>query len=171
MMAALSLTDGGFVLAGKTVLVRASFDDAVSARLATLLADLADRGARVAVIAGLGNPAGDINPALSLGQFVEPLAKATGKPVTFIGESVGTGAEGRLAQVDYGAIALLENLRFNPDERRQASIFAMRLSVLGDFYIDAGNPPANPNGWQETLKTLLPEPFTAQYEHRPEQEA
>ncbi|MBZ0164470.1 MAG: phosphoglycerate kinase [Notoacmeibacter sp.] len=171
MMAALSMTDAGFVLAGKTVLVRTSFDDAVSDRLATLLAGLADRGARVAVIAGLGNPAGDINPALSLAQFVAPLAAATGKPVTFIGESVGTGAEARLAQVDYGAIALLENLRFNTDERRQASIFAMRLSVLGDFYIDAGDPPTSPNGWQETLKTLLPEPFTAQYEHRTEQEA
>ncbi len=171
MMAAVSMTDAGIVLAARTVLVRASFDRGVSDRLARLLVDLADRGARVAVIAGLGNPAGDINPALSLSQFVGPLATETGRPITFINESVGTGAEARLAQVGHGMIALLENLRFHRDERRQGRIFAMRLSVLGDYYIDAGDPPANPDGWQEMLKTLLPEPLAHEYPTRSEQEA
>lgn len=145
-------------LAERTVLVRASLGDGITEKLANLVSELADQGACVAVISGFGDPAGDVNPALSLSRFAEPLASATGKPVTFIGESVGTGAEAGLARVPFGEIALLENLRFHPDESRRAKVFAVRLSVLADFYVDAGDAPLRENGWQDALRLLLPEP-------------
>ncbi len=63
-----------------------------------------------------------------------------------------------LAQVPFGEIALMENLRFHSDERRREQVFAMRLSVLGDYFIDAGDPPLNAEGWQAALKKILPEP-------------
>jgi phosphoglycerate kinase len=158
-------------VAGQTVLVRASFDEGIAPEFAPRVRELADQGARVAIIAGLGNPAGDVNPALSLGRFSGPLSQVTGRPVTFIPESVGIGAEASLAQVPFGEIALLENLRFHPDESRQARVFAVRLSVLGDFYIDAGNVPAKGNGWQSALRLLLPEPCISENHFKIDEEA
>ena len=47
---------------------------------------------------------------------------------------------------------------FHSDERRRENVFAMRLSVLGDYFVDAGDPPVNREGWQAALKKILPEP-------------
>ena len=145
-------------IAGSTAIIRISLDGGISHTAIPLITRLADAGARVVVVAGLGDPAGDINPALSLQRFTPMLEELTGKPVIFVNESVGTGAEAKLADVPFGGIALMENLRFHSDERRREHVFAMRLSVLGDWFIDAGDPPSNRNGWQAALKTILQEP-------------
>ena len=142
----------------QTAIIRISLDQGIGHAAVPLIDQLAAAGARVVVVAGLGNPAGDINPAFSLGPFKATLEDMTGKPVTFIAESVGRGAEAGLAMVPFGEIALMENLRFHSDERRREKVFAMRLSVLGDFFIDAGEPPLNRDGWQAELKRILPEP-------------
>jgi phosphoglycerate kinase len=155
MLAARRMDDS---INGKTAIIRISLDGGISHTAVPLINRLADAGARVVVVAGLGNPAGDINPALSLRPFTSTLQEMTGKPITFVNESLGTGAEGKLAQVPFGEIALMENLRFHSDERRREQVFAMRLSVLGDYFIDAGDPPLNAEGWQAALKKILPEP-------------
>lgn len=156
MMAAAVLPDRD--VAGRVVLVRASFEDGVSPKLAGLAGALARAGAKVAVIAGFGDPSNDINPALSLRRFVEPLSAKSGMPVAFITESVGGGAEAGLDQAGFGGIALLENLRFHSSRHRDARSFALKLSVLGDFFIDAGAPPLSADGWQKHLGALLPAP-------------
>lgn len=145
-------------IAGRTAIIRISLDGGISHTAIPLITRLADAGARVVVVAGLGDPAGDINPALSLRPFADTLAEMARKPVTFVNESLGTGAEAKLARVPFGAIALIENLRFHSDERRRETVFAMRLSVLGDYFVDAGDPPNNRKGWQAALKAILPEP-------------
>lgn len=145
-------------IAGKTAIIRVSLDGGISHTAIPLINRLADAGARVVVVAGLGNPAGDINPTLSLRPLTAMLEEMTGKKVTFVAESVGSGAEAGLALVPFGEIALMENLRFHSDERRREKVFAMRLSVLGDYFIDAGDPPNNKQGWQAQLKKILPEP-------------
>jgi 3-phosphoglycerate kinase len=145
-------------IAGKTAIVRISLDGGISHTAIPLITTLADAGARVVVVAGLGDPAGDINPAFSLRPFSQTLAEMIGRPVTFVNESLGSGAEAKLAEVPVGEIALMENLRFHSDERRRENVFAMRLSVLGDYFVDAGDPPLNQQGWQAALKQILPEP-------------
>ena len=145
-------------IAGRTVLVRASFENGISPRLATLAATLSRAGAKVAVIAGFGDPSNDINPALSIRRFAEPLAALVGLPVVFVAESVGGGAEAGLDGVGFGRVALLENLRFHSSRHRDARSFALKLSVLGDFFLDAGAPPLSSDGWQTHLKALLPAP-------------
>lgn len=162
--------DSGEKLADRTVLVRASFGDGVTSDLGGLLARLAGAGARVAVIAGLGDPSDDVNPALSLARFVEPLSEAAGRPVTFIGESIGPGAEAGLDRVAFGEIALLENLRFHRARRHHARSFALRLSVLGDCFIDAGQAPLSADGWQSHLASLLPGPEGRQQPNAIEEE-
>lgn len=141
-----------------TILVRLSVSPPPSADALGRITALARQGARIAIIAGLGDPGGDINPALSLQPFAGRIAEALGLPVSFIRESLGSGAEAGLDQVGFGEVALLENLRFHPDERRAAPVFAMRLAVLGDHFLDLGETPAKPGSWQHRLAHMLPAP-------------
>ena len=143
-------------LAGTTVRFRADLADGVTPAIAKAIAALAEAGARVAVVSGYGAPEGDINPTLSLRRFVEPLAEATGKTVSFVPDCIGTKAEAGLDKVGFGAVALMENVRFHPDAYRHSRNFAMRLSVLGDYFAIGGDLPANPVGWIVELSQILP---------------
>ena len=145
-------------LDGKTVLVRADFSDGVSRELGRVVAGLAKAGARVAVIAGFGAPSGDINPALSLLRFRTPLEAKARVPVTFIPDCVGPVAEAGLHGVPYGEAALMENLRFHPDLRRNTRNFAIRLSALADYFVTSGPVPEKPVGWLTALASILPPP-------------
>ena len=145
-------------LAGKTVLYRADMADAAMPEIAGEIAALASAGARVAVVSGFGSPEGDINPALSLRRFTSLLAGLTGKTVKFIPDCVGAKAEAGLDKVGYGEVALMENVRFHPDASRDSRTFAIRLSVLGDFFLIGGKLPDRPIGWISELARLLPAP-------------
>lgn len=124
-------------LSGKTVLVRAALEQGVDENLVRVVRKLTGQGARVAVISELGDPQGDFNRAFSLAPLAQTLAEATGKPVSFIADCVGTVAEAGIAYVPFGTIALLENLSFHRGEMNNDHTFAMRLAVLGDLYLDA----------------------------------
>lgn len=148
-------------LLGKTVLFRADFSHGVAKETGEAIAALTDEGARVAVISGFGTPGGDINPALSLGRFREPLEAVTGTTVTFVPASVGPVAEAGIHAVPFGQVALLENLRFHPDIKRDCRNFAIRLSVLGDYFVTSGELPRRPIGWLTELAAILPTPDEA----------
>ena len=145
-------------LAGRTVLFRADLSAGIGPAIGGAIADLTAAGARVAVVSGFGDPVGDKNPALSLKPFVAPLAPATGRRVTFVADCVGAVAEAGLDAVPFGEVALLENVRFHPEARRDSRHFAMRLSVLGDFFTVGGALPDRPIGWIRALAELLPAP-------------
>lgn len=145
-------------LAGKTVLVRADFSKGAAPDLIETADRLAREGAKVAIIAGLGRPMGEFNPTLSLRPFVTPLSRALGRPVHFIVECVGVGAEAGLAALPAGEVALLENLRFHNDARRATRTFAIRLSALADHFVVTGSLSSQPALWITELRALLPEP-------------
>ena len=145
-------------MTGKTVLIRADLSEGIQPGLAQAARRFALAGARVAVIAGIGAPRGEFNPALSLKGFREPLEQATGIAVTFIKDCVGAVAETGLAGVRFGEIALLENLRFHNDARRNSRTFAVRLSVLGDYFVVTGRLSEPPASWLTALQALLSTP-------------
>lgn len=145
-------------LEGATVLVRCDLSQGLGENCATAIRGLVARGARVAVIAGYEDPAGDINPALSLRRWIAPLGEAAGMPVHFVPDCVGPVAEAGLAAMPDGAVALLENIRFHGQAQRQSRIFAMRLSVLGDYFHLPGGMPDGASPWIRALAGLLPEP-------------
>lgn len=145
-------------LAGKTVLLRANLEQGVTQELGDAVAALAARHARVAVIAGFGEPRGDINPTLSLIRFRQPLEAISRTPVSFITDCVGPVAEAGLERVPFGEAALLENLRFYATGHRDSRGFALRLSVLGDFFAVSGAVPGRPVGWLTELARILPSP-------------
>jgi 3-phosphoglycerate kinase len=145
-------------LCGATVLVRCDMSKGVTEACADHIRDLTDRGARVAVIAGLDDPRGDINLAMSLRPLSQALARKTGMPVHFVSDCVGPVAEAGLASAPEGSVALLENIRFHRDSVRQSRTFAMRLSVLADYFSVLGGLPDNASPWIRELSALLPDP-------------
>jgi phosphoglycerate kinase len=131
---------------GKRVLVRADLNVPVKdgtvtdatriERLAPTIAALAKRGARVVVMSHFGRPKGP-DPSQSLRPLVEPLSRAIGgRPVEFAADCIGPEAERVVAALKPGEVALLENLRFHPEEEKNDPGFAKQLAALGDLYVD-----------------------------------
>ncbi len=112
-------------------------------------------------ISGYGDPAGDINPVLSLRRFREPIERLSGAPTIFVPDCVGPIAEAHLARVPMGSVALMENVRFHAETRRQTRSFAIRLSALGDHFLVTGALPKSPAAWIAALGELLPQPPAA----------
>ena len=97
---------------------------------------LRDHGARTIVLSHLGRPDGKVVPSLSLRPVAAELTKYLGTPVTFAEESVGNIAEVATEAMNDGDIALLENVRFHPEEEANDPEFARRLASLGDLYVN-----------------------------------
>jgi phosphoglycerate kinase len=108
---------------------------------------LADRGARVIVMAHLGRPKGDdfaerSEGGPSLRVVAERLSELLGKPVAFASDLVGPSAAATVAALPDGGVALLENVRFEPsetakDESERARL-AQDIAKLGDLYVGDG---------------------------------
>ncbi len=133
--------------AGRRVLVRVDLnvplrDGQVSDstridRVAPTLAELAAKGGRVVVMSHFGRPKGKPAPSLSLAPLAAPLGRALGgREVAFAPDCVGEDAEGTLAGLAEGGVALLENLRFHPGEEANGHAFSQALARLGDIYVN-----------------------------------
>lgn len=105
-------------------------------RLAPTIAALVEKGARVVVMSHFGRPKGP-DPSQSLRPLVAPLSRAIGgRHVEFAADCVGPAAERVVAALKPGEVALLENLRFHPEEESNDPLFAKELAALGDVYVD-----------------------------------
>jgi phosphoglycerate kinase len=130
---------------GKRVLLRADLNVPVKdgkvtdatriERLVPTIEALIQKGAKVVVMSHFGRPKGP-DPALSLRPLVEPLSRAIGRPVQFAPDCIGPEAERVVMALKPGEVALLENLRFHPEEEKNDPGFARQLAALGDAYVD-----------------------------------
>jgi phosphoglycerate kinase len=117
-----------FEFDGKTVLVRADLNvpakDGVVTdttridRLAPTLTELSQAGAKVVVLSHFGRPKGGPDEKYSLKQVVDAVSKAVGQKVAFASDCVGPVAKEALAKIHPGAIIVMENLRFHPEEEK-----------------------------------------------------
>ena len=134
-------------VAGKRVLVRVDLNvpmregvvgDATRIdRVAPTLRELAERGARVIAASHFGRPRGKPVAAMSLGPLTAPLSDALdGRPVCFVPDCIGAEAEGAVAALATGDVALLENLRFHVGEEANDPAFADALARLADVYVN-----------------------------------
>jgi phosphoglycerate kinase len=116
-----------------------SDDGRIRAVLPTLTA-LRDAGARVVVCSHLGRPKGAPDPKYSLSVVAGRLGELLGAPVSFATDTVGEVANETVAGLGDGAVALLENLRFNPGETSkddaERRAFAEQLAAFADSYVD-----------------------------------
>jgi phosphoglycerate kinase len=154
-------------LAGKRVLLRADLNVPVKdgkvtdatriARLAPTIEALIGKGAKVVVMSHFGRPKGP-DPSQSLRPLVEPLSRAIGgRKVQFAPDCVGPQAERVVDALQPGEVALLENLRFHPEEEKNDPAFAKQLAALGDAYVDDAFSAAHrAHASIEALAHLLP---------------
>jgi phosphoglycerate kinase len=103
---------------------------------------LADAGARVVVVAHLGRPKGEPDPAYSLAPVAARLGELLGAEVAFATDTVGDSASSVVGGLADGQVALLENVRFNAGETSKDDIeratFAAELAALVDAFVSDG---------------------------------
>ncbi len=126
-------------ITGKRVLVRedlnvpmadgAVSDDTRLRAAAPTLLELADRGAKVLVLAHFGRPKGAVVEKYSLRQVVPALSGVLGRPVSFV-------AAGETPDLADGEIAAIENTRFDPGEETNDAEFVNYLKSLGEIYVN-----------------------------------
>ncbi|HXO02421.1 MAG TPA: phosphoglycerate kinase [Stellaceae bacterium] len=133
-------------VAGKRVLLRADLNVPVKdgevtdatriERLAPTIEALIAKGAKTIVMSHFGRPKG-VDPSQSLRPLAAPLSRAIGgKAVRFASDCIGPEAKKVVDALKRGDVALLENLRFHPEEEKNDPGFAKSLAALGDVYID-----------------------------------
>ena len=118
-----------------------------------------DAGASAVILAShLGRPKGKPNPEMSLRPVAARLSELIGRPVDFAADSVGPTAEHAVRDAARGAVVLLENLRFHPEEEKNDATFAKGLAALADVYVnDAFGAAHRAHASVEALVQLIPE--------------
>lgn len=132
---------------GKKVLVRVDYnvpldkdgrisdDTRITATLPTLQYLLA-HGATLVLISHMGRPKGQVKPDLSLRPVAERLEEVLGRAVTFVPDCVGHAAQAAVQALPPGGVAVLENVRFHPEEEKNDPAFAKALAALADVFVN-----------------------------------
>nr|WP_298250389.1 phosphoglycerate kinase [uncultured Halomonas sp.] len=128
-------------LSGKRVLIREDLnvpikhgkvtsDARLRAALPSIQAAL-DGGARVLLMSHLGRPTeGEPAEEFSLAPVADHLGELLGRPVRLVSEYLNGGVE-----VADGEVVLLENVRFNPGEKKDNEALAQQYATLCDVYV------------------------------------
>jgi phosphoglycerate kinase len=130
---------------GKRVLMRVDFnvplkdgkitDDRRIRMALESIKSVIDRGGRLILMSHLGRPEGKgVEPEFSLKPAAERLSQLLGKPVAFAADTVGPDAEAKVAALKDGDVVLLENVRFNKDEKKGTGDYPRKLASFGDIY-------------------------------------
>lgn len=139
-------------LRGKRVVIRCDFnvpldgetitdDGRIRAALPTLN-ELREAGAKVAILAHLGRPKGEVNPKYSLAPVAKRLGELLGTEVKLAGDVVGESAQQTVQSLGEGEVALLENVRYekaeeSKDETERAEL-AGKYAAFGDVFVSDG---------------------------------
>ncbi len=133
-------------LEGKKVLVRVDFnvpqdengkitdDTRIRAALPTIKY-LAEAGARVVLTSHFGRPKG-VTESLRLNAVAVRLSELLGKPVVKTDDCIGDAVAAQVNALSNGDVALLENVRFYPEEEKNDPEFAKKLASLADIYVN-----------------------------------
>jgi phosphoglycerate kinase len=146
-MAKLSVRD--LDVGGKRVFIRVDFnvpikngtitdDTRIRASLPTIRYALEHKAALVVLASHLGRPKGKPNPEFTLRPVAEHLSELLDRPVAFATDCIGAPAKQAIeeARISGGNVALLENLRFHPEEEKNDANFAAQLAELADLYVN-----------------------------------
>jgi phosphoglycerate kinase len=113
---------------------RVADDARIRAALGTI-AELRRRGARLILVSHHGRPAGR-DPELSMRPVAERLAQLTGAPVTLAPAVVGPDVRAMTEALLPSEMLMLENVRYEPGEKRNDPDFVSALAELGDVYVN-----------------------------------
>ena len=134
-------------VANKRVLVRVDFnvpmdretnaitDDSRIREALPTIKYLLDQKAKVILCSHMGRPKGP-NPKESLAPTAKRLGELLGKPVQMAKDCIGPEVEAAAKSLAPGAVLMLENVRFHPQEEKNDPAFAKSLASLAEVYVD-----------------------------------
>jgi phosphoglycerate kinase len=166
-MAFKTLDDLSADLTGKVVLVRVDLnmpmaDGAVTdltraEAVAPTILELADKGAKVLLLAHFGRPKGARNSTMSLSMVQGAVEQVLGREVMFIPELAGPVAAQAIDILRPGDVGLLENTRFWPGEEANDIELARSIAANADIYVnDAFSAAHRAHASTHALAQLLP---------------
>ena len=154
-------------VAGKRVLLRVDLnvptengrvtDRTRIERVAPTIAEIADKGGKVILLAHFGRPKGGPDDANSLRPVAAAVSEVIGRPVAFAADSIGKTAADAIAKMSNGDVLLLENTRFHKGEEKNDPAYVDELAKLGDLYVnDAFSAAHRAHASTEGLAHKLP---------------
>ena len=158
-------------VAGKRVLLRVDLNvptengrvtDATRIeRVAPTIAEIADKGGKVILLAHFGRPKGGPDEANSLKPVAAAVADVIKRPVAFAPDCIGKTAADAIAKMKNGDVLLLENTRFHKGEEKNDPAHVAELAKLGDLYVNdafsaAHRAHASTEGLAHKLPALMP---------------
>ncbi|MEO5598695.1 MAG: phosphoglycerate kinase [Novosphingobium sp.] len=131
-------------------------DTRVRAAAPTIL-ELADKGAKVLLLAHFGRPKGERVSTQSLSMVVDCLQHVLGREVMFVPEIAGPVVAQTVGILGAGDIAVLENTRFWAGEEKNDPELVKAIAANADFYVnDAFSAAHRAHATTEGLAHVLP---------------
>ena len=119
--------------------------------------ELADKGAKVLLLAHYGRPKGKRYSTMSTSFVQGDVEKVLDEEIMFIPEVMGPVVEQSIGILANGDIGLLDNVRFWPGEEANDPEFARGMAAHGDFYVnDAFSAAHRAHATTEGLAHHLP---------------
>ena len=119
--------------------------------------ELADRGAKVLLLAHFGRPKGARHSTMSTSMVQGDVERVLDREIMFIPEVMGPVVEQSIGILRNGDIGLLDNVRFWPGEEANDAEFAKGIAAHGDFYVnDAFSAAHRAHASTEGLAHVLP---------------
>lgn len=154
-------------LANKTVLLRADLnvpmqhgqvsDTTRLTRIIPTILTLQDRGAKIVILSHFGRPKGKRTVEDSLEPVAKKLGELLGESIHFVPDCIGDSVALHLSTLKPKDIAILENLRFYPEEEENDGEFARQIAEFGDIYVnDAFSASHRAHASIEALARKLP---------------
>ena len=135
-------------LDGKRVLVRVDFNLPLDKKTNEITDDkriretlptieyLIKGNAKTILCSHLGRPDGKVVDSLRMDRVAERLEKLLGKKIKKFGDCIGEDIKNEINKMNNGDIALLENLRFHPEEESNDENFSKQLAERADLYVN-----------------------------------
>jgi phosphoglycerate kinase len=131
-------------------------DTRIRAAMPTVL-ELADRGAKVLLLAHFGRPKGERSSTQSLSMVVGAVESVLGREVMFVPEVAGDIVKQSVGILRNGDIAILENTRFWKGEEKNDPELVQAIAANADLYVnDAFSAAHRAHATTEGLAHVLP---------------
>lgn len=97
---------------------------------------LTKAGAKVLLVSHCGRPKGAVNEKMRLAPMAKRLSELINKPVVAVPDCIGPVVDEAVEKLKGGDVALLENVRFYPEEEKNVPEFAQKLAKHATVYVN-----------------------------------